>query len=75
MSESSLLEHATLRRGNLNSELAQNLSFRVYTTSNVGFFYILIFNKHGHHNNNYFRNYRYCARIWHRQNHRKKQHL
>ncbi len=27
-----------LRQGNLNSELAQNLSFRVYTTSNVGFF-------------------------------------
>jgi hypothetical protein len=48
MSKSSLLKHATPRRGNLNSELAQNLSISsLFRQLNVGFFYIN-FNKHGH---------------------------
>jgi hypothetical protein len=46
--------------GNLNSELAQNLSISsLFRQLNVFFLYIN-FNKHGHNNDRYFRNYRYC---------------
>jgi hypothetical protein len=43
MSKSSLLKHATPRRGNLNSELAQNLS-SLFRQLNVVFLYINLTN-------------------------------
>jgi hypothetical protein len=58
MSKSSLLKHATPRRGNLNSELL-NFNFGLFRQLNVGFLYIYL--KHGHSNDRYFRNYRYCG--------------
>jgi hypothetical protein len=50
------------RLENLNSELAQNLSISsLFRQLNVGFFLYINFNKHGHNNDRYFRNYRYCS--------------